>query len=316
MASTAFDLAPDIHAGLTRPQKELPFSYFYDELGSALFDAITLLPEYGLTRAEARILRRHADAVAGRLRPPVRVAELGSGSGVKTRWLLEALARHSPSLAYYPIDISRAALDTCRRELAGVPGLEIHGLEHSHLDGLRVAVAARNRAERMLVLFLGSSIGNFGPAASDAFLHEIRWCLSPGDALLLGTDLVKPRETMLLAYDDPIGVTAAFNRNLLAHVNRRYNADFDPRAFDHEVRYHEREGRVEMHLRASRPQTITLASLNLTVHIRAGETIWTESSHKYRAEQIPGMARRAGFDCAGQWTDAEWPFAESLLIAE
>lgn len=171
-------------------QRELPSMYLYDELGTALFEAITLLPEYGLTRAEERLLRRHAGDMLEHLPPPVAVVELGSGSGRKTRWILEALADREP-VAYFPIDISAAALIKCHQELGNVGAISIVGLEKSYLEGLQEAAVRRRPDQTLLVLFLGSSIGNFDPLAAETFLRDIRRHLKPGDALLLGTDLVK-----------------------------------------------------------------------------------------------------------------------------
>src|SRR5262245_50459274 len=206
-------------------QRELPSMYLYDELGTALFEAITLLPEYGLTRAELRLLSRHAGAIVEHLPPPVAVIELGSGSGRKTRWILEAVADREP-VAYFPIDISAAALLKCHQELGNVGSISIVGLEKSYLEGLQEAAARRQPNQALLVLFLGSTIGNFDPPAAEKFLRDIRRHLSPGDALLLGTDVVKSVGDMLLAYDDPTGVTAAFNLNLLARINRELGGDF------------------------------------------------------------------------------------------
>ena len=166
------------------------------------------------------------------------------------------------------------------------------------------------------MLFLGSTIGNFDRDAAERFLTEVRRILYPGDALLLGTDLEKPLPQLLAAYDDPLGVTAAFNLNLLARINRELGADFDLTAFRHEARYNSPDQRVEMHLRSVRDQIVSIPRANCTVSFIENETIWTESSHKYRAGDIAGMAGRNGFQCDAQWLDSEWPFAESLLIAE
>ena len=217
-------------------QRELPSMYLYDDLGSALFEAITLLPEYGLTRAELRLLNRHAGAMVEQLPPPVAVVELGSGSGRKTRCILEALANREP-VAYFPIDASAAALLKCHQELGNLGAVSMVGLERSYLEGLQEAAARRRPGQSLLVLFLGSSIGNFDRPAAEHFLRDIRRQLQPGDALLLGTDVEKSVHDMLLAYDDPAGVTAAFNLNLLARINRELGGDFILSNFAHEVRY-------------------------------------------------------------------------------
>jgi len=310
------DLAGEVRAGLCRPgQKELPSKYLYDEIGSALFEVVSLLPEYGLTRADERILQRHAADIVSRLKPQVLVAELGSGSGKKTRWLLEALAQRQCT-TYCPIEISPTALARCESELGRIACVSIVGFERPYLDGLLAAAARRNENDHLLVLFLGSTIGNFDRDAGERFLTEVRRILFPGDALLLGTDLEKPLPQLLAAYDDSLGVTAAFNLNLLARINRELGADFDLAAFRHEARYNTEHQRVEMHLRSTRDQTVAIPRAGCTVSFLKDETIWTESSHKYRAEDISAMARRNGFRCDSQWIDAEWPFAESLLIAE
>jgi L-histidine Nalpha-methyltransferase len=307
------EFARVVRAGLSQQQKELPSRYFYDDIGSTLFDAITLLPEYGLTRADARILRRHAGEIVGLLGAPLYVAELGSGSGVKTRWILDAIAVQGPVI-YYPIDVSCAALARCVQELAQFGA--IVPLEASYLDGLQEAAARRSRGQRLLLLFLGSTIGNFYSHAVLPFLRDIRSILRRGDALLLGADLVKPVPRMLLAYDDPTGVTAAFNLNLLARINRELGADFDLRHFVHEARYNRRESSIEIHLRSTRRQQVAIPGAGFSCQFEEGETIWTESCHKFRAAEVEAWARPAGFAPAGQWIDAEWPFAETLFVAE
>lgn len=310
------DLASDVRAGLTKPgQKELASKYLYDEVGAALFEVITVLPEYGLTRADTRLLRHHAKEIVSRLPSPLQVAELGSGSGKKTRWILEALS-HQQRTTYFPIEISHAALEQVEKELGQIESVSIVGFERSYLDGLLSVVASRQSGEHLLVLFLGSSIGNFDRPAGVEFLREVRRILSPGDALLLSTDLVKPVAQLVAAYDDSIGATAAFNLNLLARVNRELDGNFDLSRFRHAVRYDEGERRIEMYLRSTRPQAATLRAAGLTVNFAEGETIWTESCHKYFPEEVVEMAQRAGFRCDAQWVDNEWPFAQSLLIAE
>jgi len=305
----------DVVIGLGQPgQKELPSKYLYDELGSALFDAICLLPEYGLTRAEVRILQRHADEIVGRLASPVIVAELGSGSGQKTRLLLEALARRQ-RVNYYPIDISSRALNRCRQEIGQLHMVSLLGFERAYLDGLREVAARRLRGERLLVLFLGSTIGNFDRGADEGFLKEVRSILRRDDSLLLATDLQKPASMLLPAYDDPAGVTAAFNKNLLARINRELDADFDLSLFEHTVRYDDAEQRIEMHLRSTCRQRVTIRKASFSCCLQKDETIWTESSHKYTPEQAAEIGSRAGFQCSRQWIDSEWPFAQSLFTA-
>lgn len=299
------EFAYDVRAGLSKPQKELPSRYLYDELGSALFDAITVLPEYGLTRADERILQRHAAQIP---REFPTVAELGSGAGRKTRPVLEALGRPD----YFPIDVSAPALDRCRVELSS--HANVTPLEASYLEGLDRVRLLRNGGP-LLVLFLGSTIGNFESRCRTDLIGQVRARMRTGDALLIGCDLIKPVETMIRAYDDPAGVTASFNLNLLGRINRELGGDFDLRAFTHEARYNSKERRIEMHLRSRNDQTVTIGQAGFSAGLREGETIWTESSHKFRIEEIPAMARESGFRPEWQWVDEEWPFAENFWRA-
>ncbi len=307
------EFAGDVRADLSKPQKELHSKYLYDELGSALFEAITHLPEYGVTRADERLLCRHARDIASLIRRPCAVIELGSGTGRKTRSVLSALVPTDRMLRYFPIDVSGDALARCRRELADVA--DVRPLEHSYLEGMARAVIHRSLDQPVLVLFLGSTIGNFERTPALEFLRDLRERLAPGDALLLGADLVKDRDRMLLAYDDPAGVTAAFNLNLLGRINRELGADFNLRAFQHEARWNEHERRIEMHLRSSIEQSVFIPEADLHIQFRAGETIWTESSHKFHRYETFDMAARTGFRVEAQWVDSEWPFVESLWIA-
>ncbi len=311
-----YNFAQEIRAGLsTQGQKELPAKAFYDEVGSALFEAISHLPEYGLTRADERIIRDNAATVVSRLHTPVIVAELGAGSGRKTRWLLEALSRTQP-VVYHPIEISASALAICQRELDDIDSLQIEGFESEYLEGLLEVAAHRPADHQILVLFLGSSIGNFDRLEGIRFLAQVRRILQPGDTLLLGTDLEKPIPQLLLAYDDPLGVTAAFNLNVLARLNRELDADFRLDQFRHVARYDHEERRIEMHLLSASNQTVAIPGANLTVKLRLGETIWTESSHKYNLPEVIQITQQSGFRCDTQWIDKEWPFAESFCIAE
>jgi dimethylhistidine N-methyltransferase len=273
-----------------------------------------VLPEYGLTRADARLLEKHARAIVGLLPSPVHVAELGSGSGKKTRWILEALSRRQETF-YYPIEISPSALAACEKELGQIDMVSIVGYEQPYLEGLRTVADGRADGDHLLVLFLGSTIGNFDRNAGEDFLRSVRGILRDGDALLLGTDLEKNVEEQLLAYDDPAGVTAAFNLNLLARINRELRADFDLANFRHEARWNVTERRIEMHLRSSCRQRVEIPAAGLRVTLDEDETIWTESSHKYRIGEAAEMAERTGFRCEGEWVDDQWPFAQNLLFA-
>lgn len=315
-ADPVYEFAAEVRTGLTRPgQKELPSKYLYDSVGSALFEVISVLPEYGLTRADERLLRRHAYEMVERLPSPVIAAELGSGSGKKTRWILEALGRRQQTY-YCPIEISSTALAMCERELGDLDAISIVGFEREYLDGLQEVAARREDSEHLLVLFLGSTIGNFDRPAGNRFLREVRRILRAGDYLLLGTDLEKPIPQLIDAYDDPLGVTGAFNLNLLARINRELDGNFRLPYFEHEARYNAEARSVEMHLRSRIRQTVSIHRAEVTVTFEEGETIWTESSHKFSRQEISTIAREAGFRCEQQWVDQEWPFAENLLIAE
>ena len=315
-ANLNYEFAADVRAGLTKPgQKELLSKYLYDDVGSALFEVISRLPEYGLTRADERLLQRHAGDIVERIATPVAVAELGSGSGKKTRQILEALCRRQRT-PYYPIEISPTALAMCERELSDIDCINILGFEREYLDGLLEVAAQRRPGQRLLVLFLGSTIGNFDRMAGLKFLNQVRRILQPGDSLLLGTDLEKSSMQLLAAYDDELGVTAAFNLNLLARINRELDADFDLAHFEHVAKINHHTRSVEMHLRSMCHQTVNVPAAKLSVEFMEGETIWTESSHKYSPDEVIRMAHTAGFRCDVQWIDEEWPFAENLLIAE
>lgn len=311
-----YDFAAEVRAGLTRfGQKELPSKYLYDAVGSALFEVISVLPEYGLTRADERLLRRYAYDIVDRLPRPVVVAELGSGSGKKTRWILEAVCRRQRT-SYYPIEISRSALDMCARELGDIEPMSIVGFEREYLDGLVEVAARRKEQEHILVLFLGSTIGNFDRPAGVDFLRQVRRILSRGDCLLLGTDFEKPTWQLLPAYDDALGVTAAFNLNLLARINRELEGNFVLTDFAHEARFNPNARSVEMHLRSTKSQEVKIRRAGVSVKFREGETIWTESSHKYSPLEVCEIAGKAGFRCDAQFVDDQWPFAENLLVAE
>jgi dimethylhistidine N-methyltransferase len=312
----SYEFAADVRAGLTKPgQKELLSKYLYDDVGSALFEVICRLPEYGLTRADERLLRRHAEEIVDRLPVSIAVAELGSGSGKKTRQILEAFCRRQPT-RYYPVEISRTALVMCERELSDIDSVSILGFEREYLDGLLEVAAQRQPGQHLLLLFLGSTIGNFDRMAGLKFLNQVRRILQPGDSLLLGTDLLKSDAQLIAAYDDELGVTAAFNLNLLSRINRELEADFDLDHFEHVASINHRAQSVEMHLRSTLQQVVDIPAAGIRVSFRKNETIWTESSHKYSPADVIEMARTAGFRCEAQWVDEEWPFAENLLIAE
>lgn len=307
--------AADVRAGLSpNGQKRLSPQYLYDELGTALFEAITHVPEYGLTAAEGRLLRQYAAEIGWLVGAPALVAELGSGDGFKTRILLEAFVRETP-LPYYPIDVSPTALARCRRVVSELDGVKVIPLESPFLEGLRKTVSAREPGQPILTLFLGSTIGNFEREDSVRFLRSVRELMTPGDSLLLGADLIKPAPQMLLAYDDPAGVTASFNLNLLARINRALGGEFNLRRFAHEARYNAGEGRIEMHLRSLQEQEIPIHGAGITAVFREGETIWTESCHKFQLSDLRVLAKKAGFSERAHWVDEAWPYALCLWSA-
>lgn len=309
------EFAEDVRAGLTKPiQKELPSKYLYDALGSKLFEAICELPEYGLTRADERLLQTHSSEIAREVPGDVMICELGSGSGRKTRAVLQAFASRG-RINYFPIEISASALAVCQRELSDIEFVGIVGLEREYLDGLREASARRRPGQKILVLFLGSTIGNFSHPYDAAFLRDIRTILRTGDFLLLATDLDKPMHQLIDAYDDSLGVTAAFDLNLLARINRELEGDFVLQQFAHAAKFNRSTRSIEMHLRSKQRQSVTIRKAELTIDFDAGETIWTENSHKYSLTEVSAMTAAAGFNIDAQWVDREWPFAESLLRA-
>lgn len=314
-AAISTGLARQVSEGLTRPGlKEISSSWLYDEMGSALFEAITLLPEYGLTRADERVIQRAAPAIASTMGASPFVAELGSGSGKKTGSILSACLRRGP-VDYAPIDVSESALEACREKFAGMPGLALYPTVGNYLDGLARALEHRAPGQAVLVLFLGSTIGNFASPELPAFLGRIRGMLGEGDRFLVGADLEKAATVLERAYDDPMGVTAAFNKNLLAHLNAAYDGDFDLSRFEHEAVYNAEDRRIEMYLRSTEPQTVRLRALDLRFTLAQGERIRTELSHKFQLNELRQLARASGFLPEREWQDAEWAFAECLWCA-
>lgn len=307
--------AYDVREGLESAPKRLDPKYFYDALGSHLFEAICQLPWYPLTRAEASLLERHAPQMVAGLGEGAKLVELGCGSGEKLALLATPLAARLPRVRVDLIDVSATALELSTRTLGRLPGVEVTTHRATYEEGLAAAAAGRQPAGALLVLFLGSNIGNLDPATSAAFLDRIRGALRPGDAFLLGADLVKPAGDLVLAYDDPLGVTAAFNKNLLARINRELGADFDLHAFDHRARWHAAASRVEMHLVSRRSQRVRVPAAGIEVAFAEGESIWTESSYKYEPEQLDRMAERAGFRCSRRWIEPRARFSTSLFVA-
>lgn len=305
--ATAAALRADVSAGLTRTPKELPPKWFYDARGSELFDEITLLPEYYPTRAEREILVDRSGEIA-RATGARTLVELGSGSSDKTRHLIRAL----PALdTYVPVDVSESALrgaaDTL---LAEHPDLSVHALVADFQYGLALPDTPGPR----LLAFLGGTIGNLLPDERAVFFRALRAALSPGDALLLGTDLVKDERTLVAAYDDGRGVTAAFNKNVLTVINRELEADFDPDDFGHVALWDARQEWIEMRLRARRDVVVKIPSLDLAVPFAAGEDLRTEVSAKFRREGVRAELAAAGLDLTHWWTDEEGRFALSLSV--
>ena len=319
-AAVADDFAADVRRGLTAsPNKFLLPKYFYDELGSRLFDAICLVPEYYLTRAEADIFARHAAEIVERSGDGARrltLFELGSGSAAKTRRIIEALLAAQTRLTYVPVDISTAALEESASALLGdYEGLSVAAYAADYDTALPRLKENFEGDARALVLFLGSNVGNFDRAEARDFLRRVRSALRAGDRLLLGADLKKDAATLEDAYDDPVGVTAAFNLNLLARINRELGADFNVRGFRHVALYNEREGRVEMHLESTREQTVNVKALGLDIDFGAGERIHTENSYKYSLDELSALAADTGFAREHTWLDPAGRFSSNLFVA-
>ena len=298
---------------LTQRPRQLPSHYLYDDLGSALFEAICRLPWYPLTRAEMRLLESHAHEIidAG----VTAIVELGPGSGAKLSGLLAGAANDRGPLDLHLVDVSGSALAEAARALEGHRDIRIVPHRTTYEIGLERFGGARTGAGRRLALFLGSNIGNFDPPGRDVILKAMRASLARGDGLLLGVDLVKPVPDLLLAYDDPIGVTAAFNLNLLDRINRELEGDFDLFGFAHRALWNEAHSRIEMHLRSLRRQRIHVRGADLTFVMEPDETIWTESSYKYRPTEILAMLERAGFRVRSQWIEPVDRFALTLAEA-
>lgn len=293
-------LVADSARGLTEDPKRLSPVWFYDEHGSNLFDAITRLDEYYPTRTERALLERHADEIIDAARPDTLV-ELGSGTSDKTRRLLDAMTRAETLVRYVPFDVSEQTVRAAADDLvAEYPGLEVHaviGDFHRHLDTIP-------RTGRRLVAFLGGTIGNFAPAERSRFLATLAGTMGADDRLLIGVDLVKDADVLVRAYDDAEGVTAEFNRNALAHLNRRLDADFEPGSFEHVARWNEADSWIEMHLRSTCDQSVRVEALDLDLRFARGELMRTEISAKFTPERLDDELRTAGFEPQLGWTEA------------
>ncbi|MEV4555432.1 L-histidine N(alpha)-methyltransferase [Kitasatospora sp. NPDC049285] len=304
-------LRHDVQNGLTSSPKRLPPKWFYDARGSELFEEITRLPEYYPTRAEREILADRAAEIAAATGARTLV-ELGSGSSEKTRLLLDALRTAGTLETYVPVDVSESALESAAKALIGeYPGLDVRAVLSDFTAGLGLPSESERGGPR-LVAFLGGTLGNLLPAERAAFLAGLRAQLLPGDSLLLGTDLVKDPAVLVAAYDDAAGVTAAFNRNLLAVLNRELDADFDPEQFEHVALWDAEQEWIEMRLRSRRAKTVKVQALGLPVHFEAGEELYTEVSAKFRREKVERELAAAGMRLTHWWTDAAGRFGLSL----
>jgi dimethylhistidine N-methyltransferase len=310
-APTTPGFADAVRAGLTARPKWLPPKYFYDPLGSSLFDAICRLPWYEITRAEGRLLARHAGDIASGSRALV---DLGCGSGDKIAMLAEAATSGGGPCEVHLVDVSAAALRTASHRLATIAGVSVVAHEADYVDGLR-ALARQRPADSMLVAFLGSNIGNLDPTDAHAFLCAVRDTLVAGDRFLLGADLVKPEAVLRLAYDDPLGVTAAFNKNLLVRINRELGATVDLGAFDHRAVWNAADSRVEMHLVSRTRQTVAIPGAGCVAEFEAGEAIVTEHSYKYDRDELRSRGERAGFRVVSQWVEPASTFSLTLFVA-
>lgn len=307
-------LAEDVRKGLTAyPKRFLP-KYFYDQLGSQLFEAICLLPEYYLTRAENEILERYADEIAAAVDGDKTLVEMGSGSASKTRLIIEALLRSQSELMFMPVDISATALESSSRILLqSYPRLRIEAFAADYFAGL--AELGKKSRRRTLALFLGSNISNFDADEAHRFLHAMRSVLKEGDALLLGADLKKDPAMLEAAYNDALGVTSAFNLNVLARINRELGGTFDLHAFRHRAFYNEGVGRIEIYIESVLNQRVRIENLDLEVQFEKGELIHTENSYKYDIAGIAQLATDTGFTCSRSWFDSQERFSSNLLLA-
>jgi len=302
----------DVQSGLASSPKFLLPKYFYDALGSILFEAITLLPEYYPTRKESEILSTYANEIIASAQDEVILIELGSGSASKTRYLIDAVFNRQIRLTYIPIEISKTAIESSSKQLLeNYPDLKIEAYVGDYFDVLKKLKL--DSSKKVLVMFLGSSIGNLSLGESIKLLKAIRQVLSPGDALLLGADLKKSIDVLEPAYDDSLGVTAAFNLNILTRINRELNADFDIRSFKHIAFYNSDLGRIEMHLESRKAQTVFIKELNQKVEFAEGERIHTENSYKYDTENLSDLARQTGFELKHTWRDNQSYFSDNLF---
>lgn len=304
----------EVYHGLTSRPKTLSPWLFYDAEGSRLFESITELPEYYVTRTERAIFAANADEIIAAAGPrSLTVIELGAGTATKTGLLLSAVVRRQGRVTYHPIDVSATALDEARQHIEeDLPGVTVQSQVADYTEGLGVI---ESDGHRRMVLYIGSSIGNFEPFVAQQLLRDVRRQLAPGDALLLGIDMVKDRQVLVNAYDDAAGVTAAFNKNILHRINREFGSNFNLRLFRHRARWNEDQSRIEMHLESLISQCVQIPALEIEVRLARGETIHTENSYKYTNESVTRLLESAGFRIAQSWTDEQHWFGEYLAVA-
>jgi L-histidine N-alpha-methyltransferase len=303
-------IALDVREGLTAMPKHLPAKLFYDEIGSLLFERITELPEYYLTRTERAILERYAADILEQAGPALTLVELGAGTATKTRILIEELIGRQSRTLFYPIDVSSSALDEAVKQLSQqFPALRVNPIVADYTGG----VQALNRISgRKLVLYIGSSIGNFEVHQAIRLLRRIRQSLRSGDALLLGADFAKSPKILVPAYDDAQGVTAQFNKNILARINRELDADFDLDTFRHIAQWNRRCSRMEIYLESLVEQSVFIPGIDLDVKFKAGERIHTENSYKYTDAMIESILNESGFTLEHTWCDRKKWFGVHL----
>ena len=303
-------IAEEVRQGLGAKPKRLPPKLFYDAAGSALFEQITELPEYYPTRTERAIFKAYAGEIVSQAGNNLTLVELGAGSASKTRVLIEALTRRQLRVAFYPIDVSAAALREAVTSLNGdFPNLRVRPVVADYLKGVPVI---GDLMGRKLVLFIGSTIGNFEPPEALDFLTAVRASLRPGDALMVGFDLVKAPELLHAAYNDAQGVTAAFNKNVLARINRELGGQFDLASFDHVAFWNAEKSRIEMHLESRRQQTVAIHDIAQEYHFAAGERIHTENSYKFTPESISNLFKESGLHLEKRWTDSSHWFCVAM----
>lgn len=311
------EFAADVARDLRQTPKQLQPKYLYDALGSRLFDAICRLPWYRIPRAEHRLIAAHGDEAAAAVAPStgtrrVTVIELGCGNGDKLARFAHLLAARVPCADVHLVDVSERALRAAAYRLQRFSQFRVSRHQAAYEEGLARAAAARDDAPA-IALFLGSNIGNFHRAEAGALLQRVGSALRSGDHLLLGADLVKPERELMLAYDDPLGVTAAFNRNLLVRINRELGGGFELAAFEHQVQWQPAARRIEMHLVSRVMQEVRIAAIDAAIAFESGESIWTESSYKYEPDEIAAMGTAAGLSLSAQWIDERARFALTLF---